>query len=99
MRLYNLYVVLDKKARTLIGPVVHDHSPVPIIRQITEAVNSEKPGLIRNSPEDFVILHVGAIDDETGQLYTADEDAQQLVPIGDRPTEIAQAIALREKHQ
>lgn len=67
MRLLNLYLVYDKKARTIVGPIVHQQSPVPILREIAEAV--KKPGLIGNNPEDFQIRHIGMIDDETGDLY------------------------------
>lgn len=88
MRLLNLYVVYDKQARTIVGPIVHDQSPVPILRQITEAVR--KPGLIGNNPEDFHILHIGMIDDESGQLYgTAGNSLESEMHI------VAEAIALK----
>lgn len=89
MRLLKLYVVYDSKAQTLIGPVVHDHSAVPIIRQITEAVN--KPGtLIANNPDDFKILNIGMIDEETGVLY--DRNGENAV---DAPEIITSALALK----
>ena len=70
MRKLQLWAVIDTRAKTIVGPVVHDHSAVPLIRQITEAVN--KPGtLIANSPEDFAIYHLGEIDEETGEIEAA----------------------------
>lgn len=74
MRLLNLYVVLDTKAKTLIGPIVHDPNAVPIIRQIAEAVNGDK-GIIAKNPEDFAILHIGMIDEETGHLHSTKGEA------------------------
>lgn len=67
MRLLNLYVVYDERAKAIIGPVVHDFSPVPILRQITDAVKAEK-GLIAQNPEDFVILHIGTINEDSGEI-------------------------------
>lgn len=93
MRLLNLYIVYDRQAKTIIGPIVHDHSAVPIVRQITEAVN--KPGtMIANTPEDFDIRHIGMIDEESGNLY--DIYGEQLK--NDIQT-VAQAIALRARDQ
>ena len=75
MRMLQLWALIDTRAKTIVGPVVHDHSAVPLIRQITEAVN--KPGtLINQSPADFAIFHLGEIDEETGQIIAADEPAQ-----------------------
>lgn len=84
MREKHLYVVLDKKAKALLGPIMHDYNEVNITRQVIEAVN--KPDtLIGRSPEDFCILCLGSIDEETGQFYDTD----------DSPKVIAEALALR----
>lgn len=86
-RLLNLYVVIDEKAKTIVGPIVHDHSPVPVTRQIEEAVN--KPGtLIANSPEDFAIYDLGQVDEKTGRIYPLKE-----------PELIARAIVLKREPQ
>lgn len=68
MRKLNLYVVIDERAKTIIGPMVHDTSPVPIVREIEAAVNSPE-SLIGRNPEDFSIYDVGQVDEETGTLY------------------------------
>lgn len=87
----NLYVVIDTKAGALIGPIIHDRSPVPIIRQITEAVNKTdaqgKPdGLIARNPDDFSIYHIGEIDESIG-----------LVDGFNEPVLITTALALKAK--
>jgi hypothetical protein len=81
-----LYVVIDERAKTMIGPVVHDHSPVPIIRQITEAVNKPDTMIGRN-PEDFGIYRIGEIDEERGEIAA------------EQPRLITNALALRAASQ
>ena len=103
MRLLNLYCVLDTRAKAIIGPIVHHHNAVPVIRQITEATQADK-GLIANSPEDFNIIHIGMIDDETGELYSiagtpmiTEDGDHKLVP--NEPVIVANALALRPPQQ
>lgn len=86
-RWLNLYVVIDTKAETIIGPVVHDASYVPITRQITEAVNNPK-SLIGQNPEDFAIFQIGRIDEKTGYI-----EAFEV------PELLTQAIVLRHDPQ
>lgn len=87
MRLLNLYVVIDEKAKVLVGPIVHDHSPVPITRQIVDAVNNPQTMIAKN-PEDFSIWYLGTVDEETG-----------LITALDTPQRITTALALRAVQQ
>lgn len=91
MRLFSIYIILDTRAKAIIGPIQHDFSPVPIMRQVTEAAN--KPGLIGNTPEDFIVIEVGKIDDETGQLYTLSGDKVDTTP------ELVCKVAALKTHQ
>lgn len=83
MRTLNLYVVIDERAKTIVGPIVHDSSPVPITRQIETAVNSPE-SLIGRNPEDFSIYEIGKVDEATGKLFELPE-----------PELIVKAIVLR----
>ena len=103
MRLINLYVVLDTAAGTLVGQIYREHSPVPVLRGLTEAANDGK-SLIAQNPADFDMLHIGMIDEETGRLFSphgellvAPQDDQTGAP--NTPTTIANALALVRKDQ
>ena len=72
MRVLNIYVLLDEKAKTIVGPVVKSFSEVPIVRELIEQL-TKPDSIIGRNPEDFTLYLVGTVDDETGQLTALDE--------------------------
>lgn len=86
MRLLNLFAVIDTRAQAIIGPIVHDHNETPITRQIIDALKTPNTMIAKN-PEDFVIVHLGTVDEETGEIT------------GKKPEVIATALALKASIQ
>jgi hypothetical protein len=70
MRVKTLYALRDKRAATIVGPISHDYSPVPIIRELTGHANN-KEHFVGQAPADYDLISVGQIDEETG-LVEAD---------------------------
>lgn len=63
----NLYIILDTRAEAVVGPVLIEENPVPILRALEEAMVGEKNNFNQH-PEDFVLLELGKIDTETGTI-------------------------------
>lgn len=94
MRLLNLYIVLDTRAKALVGNVIAANSHIPLVREIQAQLEDPK-SLIGRNPEDFCVLCVGRIDDTTGQLYDLEDDANIFCA----PELLAQARALARAPQ
>lgn len=63
----SLYAIRDKKAETLLGNVVMMHNDVVATRMFKEAAAS-KDTPINKYPEDFELLRIAEIDEDSGAV-------------------------------
>lgn len=72
MRTVNLYVLYDLTARITAGPIQQFHNDATARRAFADTLAS-KDILPNKYPEQFDLLLIGRMDEETGQLTTRDE--------------------------
>lgn len=67
MRTTELYQVWDRKAESVVGPILTANRPAPIVRYFHEVLADEKTDLGKH-PEDYNLVHIGTQDTDTGTI-------------------------------
>lgn len=78
-----IYVLFDIKAGIALKPLMVERNDVVPIRNLTDLTNDPNTIIARN-PEDFAVIHIGAINLET------------LAIEGDQPRTIARATEVKK---
>lgn len=66
-----LYQMFDTVSMTVFGPIIHGSRDEAVVRQFTDILNRPEtlPG---QYPKDFVLMHIGEQNQETGEIEPVD---------------------------
>lgn len=64
----NVYALIDIAAQIIVGNLILHKADAPAIRQFHDTLSNPQAGTINKHPEDFDLIHVGYIDDDTREM-------------------------------
>lgn len=81
----NLYIMRDKVANTTVGIIIRYNAHGPAIRSFFDALKLEG-GPYAQHVEDYQLLHIGTIDEDTGIISANEHGLRHIVADGNELT-------------